>query len=341
MKKTIIVLLTFISGMVAAQDEAQFCDALNKMLRDAPNYFKNIEDTSHSRGDLNYGIDARFNKCTVSVPFGLTVEVRHIKADDVACIISFPIFGSAEAAKKAGDKIVAQIKVCFPSYYVSQEASFARDTNTYFGVPYDDGFGGPLINVSRPFPKMVAENEVKIIVYSGKPMHYIPITTEAADDQFAKDIKTVFADTYGGFKTVKSTPRDNKGRMYYSSFDVVPLPTGAISFIEEDKSTFWGNTKSNAFCLFLENADYNDALLTYSEKVSKIKSVMGNKFAFSNERPDSSIYISPAAVQVTVFGPKPKNKKAYMRSVSEITVEMIKSEGDKYSVGVRFFKDGF
>ncbi len=335
MKKTLLLLFVCIPGMILSQtDDAKFCDAFKKIVQDAPTGFQSVIDKNHYRTDTG-ALKMRYYDCKVIVPGAVKTEISSMLSYD--CMINYPTYGTIAEARDQAEKLITQIKNCFPEYYAFPEVVHG-DSIMDFGEQFDDGFKEPAIQVIRTYPENPSENKLHIYIPGDEQTRLYKVTNVATDDQFSKDIKKVYRDIKNDFYSVKSTRHEEKGRIISNIwYDIQPLPEGAISFTKSEGSMSLQNA---AVCFFVDKGSYDDALAAFNDKVEKVKNMLGNKFIFyTTEIPDDALNIYSTDEKAAIFGMKYQNR-SYQNDIPIIAVQMFKEEGEKHSVIISFFKGG-
>lgn len=322
---------------VTAEKEDAFCTALTTLMNDAGYDFANTMDTTKYVDEAG-AFGRRYFESRVKIPG--TENVSMASSFGTSCIITVGTFSSEDAVNDAGEKLVKQLQVCFPEYYIQPVVNAGGSNIVQVGESFSDGFESAIIEMYSAEPSGSSPAyKLTMRINGGKPTRYYQLGTEAEDNPFITPLRTLYNDVLNKFNSVKSTKHEIPASSPFGSatywYEVNPMPAGAHDCSIQEGGLTSG---SGCNCRFFLGENREEAVKAYETLFDMIRQGLGSDYVYMIGKPDLDMSIPSDAQTVVIFGIK---KTRTYESAPLLALIFTENVQHQFGVSISLHKFGF
>lgn len=324
------------SFYVSAVTDNEFCNALSRLMNDAPYDFKATCDTIHYTDEK--GMFGRRNyECKVKVPGAQKVIIE--SSFGRSGIISFGPYANEDDVNTAAEDIIGKIKTCFPDYYYKTVISDKGSHIIEIGRSGKDNYESAILEMFSAYSETAHNFILTLRVNGGKATIYNPITSAVQNTPFANALRTIYNDIPKKYANVKGTRHDVKGTGLFSMgstwYEINPVPDGA-----HDCSLSEGglDLSNGCNCRYYSGTDRAQAVESFKKIYNDMYYALGSEFVYSLEAPEMDMTIPDKTESTVVFGIK---KRRTFESIPLIALVLVNDSEGHYVVNMLFHDFGF
>lgn len=323
---TIIRKKIALTTTIIPAESSDFCSSLTKILNDAPYHFDHVIDTTVE--------EEPGNACNLKVPGVERIFIKTFVGR--TCYLTFGKYGTDDEANAAGEKVVAQLKACFPDYYY--EPFLSGDLKTIqIGIPLENGgYKEAMMELYMYFDKKESLYVVQMSIEDGVPRKFFGIPVGAPDTDFANALRKVYDDIKYEFSNIKGTEHEEGGPFnpaYWYELNFT-IPGAGSTYVDA------GGLMSMApdQCIaqfFLGEKELADE--SYTQFAQIVFEALGSEFVYSYDKPLELMteVIPDSASDVMLFAIK---RERAGESIPVIALINQKQADGRYLIYLDFYK---
>ena len=310
-----------------------FCDGFARLLNDAPFEFIHIIDST-SPGKQAKGFEE--DEFPVNLKLPGVKKIAILTGMGATARINVGTYNNLDEVNKAGEKIISQLKTCFPDFY------FLFEPGKYFnkmhiGKDYPKGYTGPYVEMYSYKNEDSTTFEMVIQMDGSLPPRFNTIYAVKTNNALGKAIHKVYDAAANDFASIKTKQYVGNGMVNRSiAYDVNFSLPGSLKSMIDGGSTM--ELKDKYISYFYLGNSRSEADAIYKKMGAEIRDCFGSEFILTFFRPNQ-LWIKnlPDNPEEMVLFAKKKKKIPEPVTISAFVFN--KERDGRYSVSLRFYND--
>ena len=307
-----------------------FCDALRKIVDDAPSHFVHLTESKNYTTDGDS--QTLLYNSMISLPGASKTEIRENESTGGIAVATLGKFELREAMQTAFDTYAQYISSCFRDFYYEGDSSGQNGYTQYYGRKFSEHNESPFLQLIN-YQESESVFGISIIIKGGANTSYYGCNTENHENSFGIALRTLYDDIKNDFANVLGTKHLEADEILRTDWfeSKIKLPDAISSRIDigihvsKPKCTF-----VFGFALPKKEAETKFDFIDQS-----IKNSIGNEFLVSGELSSPhEIYESLGEIEKCILFSVKRHLRAEKCPVLELL--LVKTGNDKYLVKIVF-----